>query len=114
MAPKNRSLHPDCGGLARMEVIMGATLANLVLIATVTMASAVPAQSAVPDIPVLTGMRTATHPTFDRIVLDLSGPRPQVSSRFVDELTRDGSGEVEWLAGAAFAGVQVTPAQAHD
>ncbi|MBV8994514.1 MAG: hypothetical protein JO287_12640 [Pseudonocardiales bacterium] len=93
---------------------MGATLANLVLIATVTMASAVPVQAVVPDIPVLTGMRTGPHPTFDRIVLDLSGPRPQVSSRFVDELTRDGSGEVEWLAGAAFAGVQVTPAQAQD
>lgn len=62
----------------------------------------------------LTGIRTAMHPTFDRIVLDLTGPRPQVSSRFVDELTRDGSGEVEWLTGAAFAEVHMTPAQAHD
>jgi hypothetical protein len=92
----------------------GRILATLVLIATVIMASAVPAQSVVPDIAVLTGIRTAAHPTFDRIVLDLPGPHPQVSSRFIDELTRDGSGEVEWLAGAAFAGVQVTPAQAHD
>lgn len=96
-----------------MGTTTGRIFASLVL-ATVIMASAVPAQSVVPAIPVLTGIRTATHSTFDRIVLDLPGPRPQVSSRFVDELTRDGSGEVEWLAGAVFAGVQVTPAQAHD
>jgi hypothetical protein len=97
-----------------MGATTGRILATLVLIATVTMASAVPAQSAAPDVPVLTSIRTATHPTFDRIVLDLPGPRTQVSSRFVDELTRDGSGEVEWLAGAAFAEVHVMPAQAHD
>jgi hypothetical protein len=97
-----------------MGATTGRIFANLVLIATVIMASAVPAQSAAPDIPVLASIRTATHPTFDRIVLDLSGPRPQVSSRFVDELTRGGSGEVEWLTGAAFAEVHVTPAQAHD
>ena len=89
-------------------------LANLVLIAAVIMVSAVPAQSAALDIPVLTGIRTGVHPTFDRIVLDFAGPRPQVSFRFVDALTRDGSGEVEWLTGAAFAEVHVTPAQAHD
>jgi hypothetical protein len=63
---------------------------------------------------VLTGIRTGVHPTFDRIVLDFSGPRPQVSSRFVDELTQDGSGNTEWLTGAAFAEVHATPAQAHD
>jgi hypothetical protein len=96
-----------------MGATTGRILANLVLI-TVIMASAVPAQSVVPDVPALTGIRIATHPTFDRIVLDLSGPRPQVSCRFVDALTRDGSGEVEWLAGAAFAEVQVTSGQAHD
>jgi hypothetical protein len=70
----------------------------------------------VPDIPVLTGIRTAAHPTFDRIVLDLSGPLPQVSSRLVEELIQDGSGNIEWLTGAAFAEVHATPAQAqaHD
>jgi hypothetical protein len=71
-----------------MGATTGRILTNLVLIATVLMAGAVPAQAAAPDIAVLTSIRTATHPTFDRIVLDLSGPRPQVSSRFVDELTR--------------------------
>ncbi|MGH3669528.1 MAG: AMIN-like domain-containing (lipo)protein [Pseudonocardiaceae bacterium] len=72
-----------------------------------------PANPAMPDTPVLTGIRTGTHPTFDRIVLDFSGPRPQVSSRFVAEVIRDGSGNVERLPGAVFAEVRVSPAQAH-
>lgn len=69
---------------------------------------------AAPGTPVLTGMRTGTHPGFDRIVLDFSGPRPQVSSRFVAELIQDGSGHVERLPGAFFAEIRVSPAQAHD
>jgi hypothetical protein len=97
-----------------MGSISRRTLPTLLLSVAVVTAGAVPAQSAVPDIPVLTGIRTGVHPTFDRIVLDLSGPRPQVSSRFVDELIQDGSGNVEWLTGAAFAEVYATPAQAHD
>jgi hypothetical protein len=54
------------------------------------------------------------HPAFDRVVLDFSGPPPQVSSRFVDELIQDGSGDIEWLTGAAFAEVIATPAYTHD
>jgi hypothetical protein len=94
--------------------IIRRTLAILFLSAAVVTAGTVLAQSAVSDIPVLTGIRTGVHPLFDRIVLDLSGARPQASSRFVDELTQDGSGNVEWLTGAAFAEVHATPAQAHD
>lgn len=89
-------------------------LATVLLSVAVVAAGVVPAQSAVPDIPVLTGIRTGAHPTFDRIVLDLSGPLPQVSSRLVEELIQDGSGNIEWLTGAAFAEVHATPAQAHD
>ncbi len=100
-----------------MGAIIRRTLATLLLSAAVVTAGAVPAQSAVqpvPATPVLTGIRTGVHPTFDRIVLDFSGPRPQVySSRFVDELIRDGSGDVEWLTGAAFAEIVLTPARAH-
>lgn len=84
-----------------------------ILIGTAVFAGAAgPAQSAT-QTPTLTGIRTGVHPTFDRIVLDLSGHRPGVSSRFVDELTRDGSGEVEWLTGCEFLEVVVNPAQAH-
>ncbi|MGH3769072.1 MAG: AMIN-like domain-containing (lipo)protein [Pseudonocardiaceae bacterium] len=97
-----------------MGTIVRRTLTTLLLSAAVVTAGAIPAQSAVPDTPMLSGIRTGVHPTFDRIVLDLAGPRPQVSSRFVDQLTQDGSGNVEWLTGAAFAEVHATPAQAHD
>jgi hypothetical protein len=102
-----------------MGAIARRTIATLLLSAAVVTAGALPAQSALaqppaPDIPVLTGIRTGVHPSFDRIVLDFSGPRPQVSSRFVDELIRNGSGDVEWLTGAAFAQVVATPARAHD
>lgn len=98
-----------------MGAITGRLLTMLVLSAGLVAAGAVPGQSAVgpaPDIPVLTGICTGTHSTFDRIVLDLSGPQPQVSSRFVDALTRDGSGSIEWLPGAVFAEVHATQAQA--
>jgi hypothetical protein len=65
--------------------------------------------------PMLTGIRTAVHPTFDRIVLDLTpGYRPQVTSRFTDELQRDGSGAIEWLTGCVFSEVVVHGARAHD
>jgi hypothetical protein len=92
--------------------------ATFLLSAAVVTASTIPAQSAVPptqDIPMLTDIRTGVHPGFDRIVLDFAGSQPQVlSSRFVDELVRDGSGEVEWLTGTAFAEVVLSPAQAHN
>lgn len=45
--------------------------------------------------------------------LDFSGTQAQVSSRFVDQLTRDGSGNIERLTGAAFAEMHAMPAQAH-
>jgi hypothetical protein len=99
-----------------MGTITRRLLATLILSAGLVAAGAAPAQSAVPpapDIPVLTGIRTGLHPTFDRIVLDFSGPQPQVGSRFVDELTRDGSGNIEWLTGAVFAEVHAMPAQGH-
>jgi hypothetical protein len=88
-----------------MGLVTRWTLAALMLSmlsAAVVAASAVPAQSApaqsapaqsapaqsaqstqpsAPDIGVLTGIRTGVHPGFDRVVLDFSGPRPQVSSR---------------------------------
>lgn len=93
-------------------------LVTFLLGATVITAGAVPAQptsAQAPAIPMLTGIRTGVHPTFDRIVLDLTaGHRPQVTSRFTDELRRDGSGEIEWLTGCAFAEVVVHGAQAHD
>ena len=101
-----------------MGAITRRALATILLSAAVVTVGAVPAQAApaqpAPDIGVLTGVRTGVHPRFDRIVLDFSGPPPQVSSRFVDELIQDGSGDIEWLTGAAFAEVVATPAYTHE
>ncbi|HEY2766508.1 MAG TPA: hypothetical protein VGJ13_21230 [Pseudonocardiaceae bacterium] len=99
-----------------------AVLATFLLSAAVIAGGIIPAQaspaqaSAAPAPgPMLTGIRTGVHPTFDRIVLDFTGGRPGVqNSRFVDELTRDPSGQIEWLTGCAFAEVVLFPAYAHD
>ncbi len=92
-------------------------LAGFLLGAAVLPACAGPAQPAAPsapDIPALTGIHPEAHPEFDRIVLEFSGPVPRVSSRFVGELSQDGSGKSERLPGSAFAEIRMEPAQAHD
>lgn len=102
-------------GMISRRLLVGLT--SLLLTAVAIAAGAVPAQSAPPDTQIqsLTNIRTGVHPTFDRIVLDMTpGHRPDVSYQFVDELIQDGSGEIDWLTGCAFAAVQVTPARAHD
>lgn len=67
-----------------------------------------------PTIPVLTNIRTGQHPGFDRVVLDLSGPAPAVTNKWVDELIADGSGEIVWLTGEHFVEVVANPAAAHN
>jgi uncharacterized membrane protein len=47
-------------------------------------------------------------------VLDLSGPAPTVTNRWVDELIADASGEVVWLTGEFFVDVVANPAAAHN
>ena len=74
-------------------------------------AAPAPAQ---PSISTLTGIRTGLHPGFDRIVLDLTGPRPGVTHELTDELIADGSGQVVWLTGERFVSVAVSPAVAHN
>ena len=63
---------------------------------------------------ILTNIRTGLHETFDRVVLDMTGAEPGVTTRVVDELIQDGSGEVVWLTGCAFIAVRVEPGAAHD
>jgi len=62
----------------------------------------------------LTNIRTGLHDNFDRVVLDMTGPEPGVTTRSVDELIQDGSGDVVWLTGCAFIAVRVEPGVAHD
>ncbi|MCU7728430.1 hypothetical protein ODJ79_32370 [Actinoplanes sp. KI2] len=67
----------------------------------------------VPPVPVLSGIRYAAHPGFDRVVLDIPGPLPGYSAKYVPEVRSDGSGEPVSLPGKAFLLIVLNPAQAH-
>jgi hypothetical protein len=70
---------------------------------------------AVPPNPVLTGIRPAQHPEcgYDRITFDFTGPLPGYDIRYVDTVTKDGSGEPVNLAGRRYLLITFRPAQAH-
>ena len=56
----------------------------------------------------LTGVRAGRHTCFDRLVLDVSGTARGYVVRYVDEVRRDGSGEVVPVRGGARLSVTVT------
>jgi hypothetical protein len=62
----------------------------------------------------ITGVRTATHPGYDRVVVDLSGPMPGYQVSYVNSLVFDGSGAAVPLSGSAFLRIRLAPANAHD
>lgn len=64
--------------------------------------------------PHVVNLRVGTHPTYDRIVLDLSGPIPGYDVRYVKALTYDPSGKAVPLKGTRFIAVRLTPSTAHD
>lgn len=68
------------------------------------------------DVAVLTAVRFASHPNYDRIVFEFSGNTlPGYHIEYVDKPVRScGSGEVVPLAGDGWLEVQMTPAAAHD
>jgi hypothetical protein len=72
----------------------------------------VPAASAEAD-PVadLTNIRTGRHATFDRVVLDLTGPQPGGTSSVVPEVISCGSGKPISVPGNEFAEVHLQPAR---
>ncbi|GAA3840075.1 MULTISPECIES: AMIN-like domain-containing (lipo)protein [Amycolatopsis] len=67
-----------------------------------------------PGVATMTNIRTGLNTGFDRVVLDMTGPAPQASYEWVDELIADGSGDIVWLTGEHFVAVSTTPARAHD
>ena len=70
---------------------------------------------AVPPVPVVGAVRTASHPEcgYDRIVLDITGPFPGLVIRYVSHVAADPSGTPISMAGRRFLLVTVRPAQAH-
>lgn len=67
----------------------------------------------VPPVPVLTGIRTATHPGYDRVTFDISGRVPGYDVRYVSAVVADGSGQPVSVPGRRYLQVRFRPAQAH-
>jgi hypothetical protein len=63
---------------------------------------------------VLRNIRTGLHDGFDRVVIDLDGPHPDVAYRWSDELRADPSDQVVWLTGEFFLTVVLNPATGHN
>jgi hypothetical protein len=65
--------------------------------------------------PVITAVRVAQHPEcrYDRVVLDVHGPIPGYSVRYVDHVIADASGKTIAMPGSSFLLIVVKPAQAH-
>ncbi|NRQ32278.1 hypothetical protein HII36_10575 [Nonomuraea sp. NN258] len=61
----------------------------------------------------VTGVRYATHPAYDRIVVDLKDGMPGYSVEWVDELVQDGSGKPLGVNAGAYLQITLTPANAH-
>lgn len=75
---------------------------------------AAPGVSAAPTIPQLVAVRSASHPTYDRVVWEFRGGLPaQRSFQYVPELLGDGSGLPTRIAGTAILQVTMSPANAH-
>ncbi|QFZ22701.1 AMIN-like domain-containing (lipo)protein [Saccharothrix syringae] len=90
---------------------------GLLALTLVAVGAAIPAAAAgaqAPLVPVLTNVRTGQHAGFDRVVLDLNGPRPEFFIRCVDQLIADPSGNPVNLPGSYFLEVRSAPAAAHD
>lgn len=72
-------------------------------------------QPAVPPVPVVTGIRYATHGEdgYDRIVFDISGALPGYSAKYVSEVRSEGSEQPVTVPGSTYLLLVLTPAQAH-
>ncbi|GAA3135866.1 hypothetical protein GCM10010466_28300 [Planomonospora alba] len=63
--------------------------------------------------PLVTGVRFAEHPGFDRVVIDFAGTLPGYTVDWVPALVQDGSGDPIDVEGGAYLQVTLTPANAH-
>jgi hypothetical protein len=63
--------------------------------------------------PLVLDLRYGVHSTYDRVVVDLSGPVTGYRVGYVDKLRYDGSGDPVPLSGAAFLQINVQPANGH-
>lgn len=70
---------------------------------------------AVPPVPIVTAVRVAPHPEcgYDRVVLDVHGPIPGYSVRYMHHIIADASGKTITMPGSSFLLVVIQSAQAH-
>jgi hypothetical protein len=90
------------------------TTLAIMLCGTVVAASPAVSATAVPPVPVMRNIRTGLHEGFDRVVVDLDGERPGVTTRWTDGLTNDPRGDEVFLTGEFFLTVVMNPAQGHN
>jgi len=64
--------------------------------------------------PKVVGLRYATHPNYDRVVIDISGRIPSGSATYRRHFTYDGSGAEVPILGRSGLQVTLSPAAAHD
>lgn len=64
--------------------------------------------------PKIINLRVGQHATYDRVVIDMTGPIPGYRINYVKHLYYDGSGDSVPLRGARFIKIAMTPAVAHD
>ena len=64
--------------------------------------------------PQVRDLRYATHPRFDRVVIDIRGLAPAGSARYQRRFHEDGSGNLVPIGGRSGIAVALMPAYAHD
>ena len=64
--------------------------------------------------PKVVGLRYAAHPTFDRVVIDISGRIPSGSTTYRRHFTYDGSGDEVPILGRSGLQLTLSPAAAHN
>jgi hypothetical protein len=72
-------------------------------------------QVAVPPVPVVTAIRTGSHPAcgYDRIVVHISGPMPGYDIRYVKKVANGSSGPAVVVPGRRYLLITIHPAQGH-
>lgn len=106
------------GCTAEKTTVPDATAAEVVAATTTTWTTGtvtVVHHPAVPPVPVVTGIRYASHAAdgYDRIVFDIPGAPPGYTAKYVTEVIQDGSGKPLQVPGAEHLTIVLTPAQAH-
>ena len=90
-------------------------LLGLAVLLGLTLPSTAPSPAVAAGTPQLVAVRAASHPGFDRVVLEFAGGLPEVRrAQYVDPLRADGSGARPLLAGAAVLQLTVFQAVGHD